>query len=109
VHLLVGLAILALLAIPLIVAIARSNELVVIDVEQGKTRVRRGRIPQRLLSEIADVLRRPKPGRAVVRIVAERGHPRVIAKGELRAPQLQQLRNVVGRFQLAEIRNAPKR
>jgi hypothetical protein len=109
VHLLVGLAILIVLAIPLAMAIARSNELVVIDVERGKTRVRRGRIPQRLLSEIADVLRRPKPARAVVRIVAERGQPRVLVTGGLRAAQLQQLRNVVGRFQLAEIRNAPKR
>jgi hypothetical protein len=88
VHLLVALAILVVLAIPLVVSIARSNELCVLDVEQGRTRVRRGRIPQRLLSELADVLRRPKPGRAVVRIVAERGRPRVLAAGDVGGTQL---------------------
>ncbi len=108
-NLLVALSILLVLAIPLAVAISRSNEVTVLDVEAGSIRVRRGRIPQRLLNELADVVRRPKVVRAVVRIVAEGGHPRVIASGDLGEAQLQQLRNVVGTFRLAEIRNAPRR
>ncbi len=106
---LVALAILAVLSIPLIVAIARSNEVVCLDVEKGKISVRRGRIPQRLVNDLADVTTRPQISRAVVRIVAEGGRPRVIVSGDVSETQRQQLRNVVGTYQLAQIRNAPRR
>jgi hypothetical protein len=98
-----------LLSIPLVIAIARANEVVYLDVIAGKINVRRGRIPQRLLSDLADVTERPKIARAVLRIVAEGGRPRLIASGEIGEAQLQQLRNVVGLYRLAEIRNAPRR
>jgi hypothetical protein len=105
----IALAILLVLAIPLIVAIARSNEVVCLDVQNGKISVRRGRIPQRLLNDLSDVTTRPKIGRAVVRIVAEGGRPRVLVAGDIGDTQLQQLRNVVGTYQLAQIKNAPRR
>jgi hypothetical protein len=106
---LVALAILVVLAIPLAVAILRANEVVCLDVANGKIAVRRGRIPQRLLSDLADVTTRPRIARAVVRILAENGRPRVVVSGDVGEDQLQQLRNVVGTYQLAQIRNAPRR
>ena len=109
-NLLVALAILAVLAIPLVVAIRRSNEVVCLDVERGKIRIRRGRLPQRVLSDLADVTTRPKIERAVLRIVAEDRRPRLLVEsGDVGETQTQQLRNVVGMYQLAELRNAPRR
>jgi hypothetical protein len=101
--------ILVVLAIPLAIAILRSNEVVVLDVDDGRIHVRRGRIPQRMVSDLADVTTRPKIARATLKIVAEDGRPRLIAQGEMSDAQLQQLRNVVGLYRLPEIRNAPKR
>lgn len=109
-NLLVALAILALLSIPLVVAIRRSNEVVCLDVQAGRIRVRRGRIPQRMVNDLSDVTERPRIEQAVLRIVAEDGRPRLIVEsGELGETQTQQLRNVVGTYRLAEIRNAPRR
>jgi hypothetical protein len=110
VTILVGLAILALLSVPFFIALSRANELACLEVVRGRVELRRGRIPQRLLGDIADVLGRPRVGRAVVRIVTEGGRPRVVvASGEIRGAQLQQLRNVVGSYQVAQIRAGGKR
>jgi hypothetical protein len=110
VSLFVALAILVVLSIPLVIAIARANEVVCLDVVAGKIEVRRGRIPQRMLNDLADVTRRPKIERAVLRIVSEAGRPRLIfTSGEVGETQQQQLRNVVGMYRLAEIKNAPRR
>lgn len=101
----IGLVILALLAAPLLVAITRSNELFVIDVEAGVPRAVRGRLPQRLLDDLADVVRRPRLTSARFKVVAEDRRARlVVVRGEIPPTQLQQLRNVVGTFPLAAIR-----
>jgi hypothetical protein len=101
----IGLAILVVLAIPLAISISRANELFCIEVDAGKPRFVRGRIPQRLLSEITDVVRRPRVERAKIRVVTEDGHPRVVLDaGNVSEGQMQQLRNVVGTFRVAEIR-----
>ncbi len=105
----VGLLILIVLAIPLALAILRSNEVVVLDVTDGRIEVRRGRIPQRMVGDLADVTMRPRLARATLKIVSEDGRPRLIVKGEIGDAQLQQLRNVVGLYRLAEIKNAPRR
>ncbi|MFO0564796.1 MAG: DUF3634 family protein [Polyangiaceae bacterium] len=97
--------VLVLLAVPLVVALLRSNELFCIDVERGKPRFVRGRMPQRLLDEIADVVRKPKLDAVRIVAVVENGSPRlVVRRGTVSDAQLQQLRNVLGRFRLAEIR-----
>lgn len=104
-NLLLGLCLLLLLAIPLAVAILRSNELFCVDVREGKPRFVRGRLPQRLLDDIADVVRRPPIVAARLRVVTEDGRPRlVLAAGRVPEGQLQQLRNVIGSFKVAEIR-----
>ena len=77
-NLFVGLAILAVLAIPLAVAIWRSNELFCLEVDGGRVRFVRGRIPQRLLDDLADVLRRPPVSHARLRAVSEDRRPRIV-------------------------------
>ena len=102
--LLFGLGLLCLLSIPLILSIYRSNELFVVEVRKGKVRFTRGRIPQRLLDDIADVVRRPRVVSGRIRVVKEGGRPRVQAEGQFDPDHLQRLRNVVGTYDLAQIR-----
>lgn len=101
--LLVSLAILALLSLPLVFSIRRSNELFVLQVRKGRTKFVRGRVPRRLLQDIGDVVRRPRVVSAEIRVVREGGAPRVRAKGQLTDAQVQRLRNVVGTYQIAQI------
>jgi len=105
VSLAVGLLILVVLAVPLGWAIYRSNELFCVDVVAGKARLVRGRVPQRLFDDVVEVVKTPRVDAARIRVVTEDGHPRVmVAKGNVSEGQLQQLRNVVGTFRIAEIR-----
>ena len=105
----VGLALLAVLAVPLAVAIWRSNELFCLDVHGGRVRFVRGRIPQRLLDDLSDVLRRPPVRDARLRAVSEDRRPRlVVSSGHVGEGQLQQLRNVLGTWELAKIRAGGK-
>jgi Protein of unknown function (DUF3634) len=103
-YLLVAILILAVLAVPFFVALARATELFLIDVSDGRAVHRRGRLPQRLLNDIVDVVRRPAIARCEIRVVAEAGRPRVVVRGKISDAQLQRLRNVVGKFQVAQIR-----
>jgi hypothetical protein len=104
VSLLFGLALLCLLSIPLVFSIYRSNELFVVEVRKGKVRFTRGRMPQRLLNEIADVVRRPRVVSGRIRVVKEGGMPKVQAEGQFEPDHLQRLRNVVGTYEVAQIR-----
>ena len=101
--LLAGLAILVVLSIPLVIAIRRSTELFCVRVEQGRPRFTRGRMPQRLLDEIADIVKRPRVDHGEIRVVIEGGSPRVLTAG-IGEGQTQQLRNVVGTYRVAQIR-----
>jgi Protein of unknown function (DUF3634) len=103
-NLLAGLLILVLLSIPLFMAIKRATELFRITVEQGQARHVRGRIPRPLLSDIEDIVARPRVTSAEIRVVTAQGRPEVHVSGKLTADQVQRLRNVVGKFQVAQIR-----
>jgi hypothetical protein len=103
--LLVALAFL-LLSIPLVLAIVRANELFFLRIRDGKVAVRRGRIPQRLVDDIADTVRGVE--RATLRGVVEDRRPRLYAEGELTAEQKQRLRNLIGTWTAAQIRSAPR-
>ena len=106
-----GLALLLLAAacVPLAVALRRSTELFVLEVDAGTARLRRGRLPQRLLNDINDVVGRPPVARAQVRVVVDDGQPRVMIRGSLPQAQVQQLRNVVGCYRTAQIRAGQRR
>ncbi len=101
--LVVSLLVLAVLAVPLVVSIARSTELFVLRVEDGTLHFVRGRMPPRLLEELRDVVRRSAIRSGTIKAVVEDGAPRVTATG-LGEGDLQAVRNVVGTFRLAQIR-----
>jgi hypothetical protein len=105
VTLLVALAFL-LLSAPLVIAIVRANELFYLRIRGGRVTVARGRIPQRLLDDIADVVRTVE--RAALRGTTEGGRPRLYAEGELAPEQKQRLRNLIGAWSTAQIRTAPR-
>jgi hypothetical protein len=86
-------------------SLRRATELFCVEVKDGAARHVRGRMPAALLSDIGDVVKRPKVRRAMLRVVTESGRPRLLATGELHSDQVQQLRNVVGRFDIVQIRS----
>ncbi|HKQ69840.1 MAG TPA: DUF3634 family protein [Polyangiaceae bacterium] len=98
---------LLVLAVPLILSIVRANELFFLRIRSGKVFVARGRIPQRLLDDMGDVV--ASVTRASLRGVVEGGRPRLYATGELDANQRQRLRNLIGAWSTAQIRTAPRR
>jgi len=73
-------------------------------VQAGKLEVASGRLPARVLAELRDVAQRNRIEAASLRIVREDGRPRLLVKGTLSPAAEQQLRNVIGRFKLAELR-----
>lgn len=99
---------LLLLTIPLVVALMRANELFCLKIQGGKVRVARGRIPPALLGDLTDILGAPRVMEGTLRGVVEDRAVRVYAEAELTDAQKQQIRNVVGRWPVAKIRNAPK-
>jgi hypothetical protein len=108
--LLFALLILALLALPLAIAIGRSTELFVLTVTRGDARLVRGRLPPRLFHDLCDVLSHPPAAAASIRVVTEGGRPRVVvSRGSLPAGQLQRLRNLVGSYQTQQIRTGKRR
>jgi hypothetical protein len=80
-----------------------------LQVDKGKVRVVRGGLAPRVLDDVRDIVRRPKVGWAVVRIVRAKDRARVEAKGELSHDQLQQLRNVIGTTPLAKLAGTRKK
>jgi hypothetical protein len=106
-ELLVGLGLLVLLCVPMAVSLSRANELFVVHVKGGAVTVRRGRLPQRLLDDIGDVVREVKS--ATVRCTSEGGKPRLRANGAVSPEVSQRLRNLVGTWTVAQMRAAPRR
>jgi hypothetical protein len=107
--LLVGLALLALLFLPLGLAIRQGTELFRFEIENRKARLLGGRLPPRLWHEIEDVARR-FDGSARFRVAVENRRARVVAlRGNVSDGDLQRLRNVIGRFEVPVIRRGTKR
>ena len=94
--------------IPLVLALVRANELFCLRARGERLRIVRGRIPQKLLADIGDILRRPPVNDAVIRVVVEDRAPRVYVEGDLSDAQRQQLRNTVSMWPVARIRSAPR-
>lgn len=94
------------LCMPLVLAILRANELFLLRVQGGRVGIRRGRIPQRLLDDIGEIVRAVE--HATLRCVIEGGRPRLYTEGELSPEHKQRLRNVIGTWSAAQIRQAPR-
>ncbi len=99
---------LLLLAIPLVVSLMRANELFLVRIRDGHVRVARGRIPQKLLNDFAEILRDPPMSEGSLRGVAEDRRVRIYPTGELTEGQKQRIRNVVATWPVARIRQAPR-
>lgn len=97
------------LTMPLVIGLMRINELFLVRVHHGNARLVRGRAPQRLFDDLADILARPVVGRATLRAVSEDRRPRLYAEGDLSVEQKQRLRNVIGTWTVQQIRTAPPR
>ena len=100
--------ILLVLAIPLVVALLRANELFLVRVRDGRVRVARGRIPQALLNDFAEIVRDPPMEEGSLRGVSEDRRVRIYPTGELTEGQKQRIRNVVATWPVAKIRQAPR-
>jgi hypothetical protein len=102
---------LLLVTAPLAIALLRANELFCLEVHKGEVRILRGRLPQRLLDDVVDVMRRAAPEHARIRGVVEGGSPAIRVDhdgGQVSDAVRQRLRNVLSGWPLAKIRNAPR-
>lgn len=102
------IALVALL-LALLGVLSRANELFAGRFERGGFRLERGRCPAALLHAIADVARLERLDGVTLSVRSSSGAPRVTASGNIDDGQLQQLRNVVGRFEVAQIRRGGRR
>lgn len=107
--LLIALLGLALLTLPLWWAIQRAPDLFVVEVDGGRCRLRRGRLPPRLLDEIGDIVRRNRVEQGKLRVTLEGGQPRVLTDAGFSPAAQQQLRNVVGLYRPAQLRTGSRR
>ena len=94
---------LAILALALF-GFSRASQLFVGRFERGRFRLERGRCPPRLFEELSDIARLERLDSVTLTVRSEGGLPSVAAQGAISDGQLQQLRNVVGRFEVAQIR-----
>ena len=110
-HVSPGFMLIALLVLLLAVlgVLSRANELFAGRFARGGFRLERGRCPTALLHAIADVARLERLDGVTLSVRSASGAPRVTASGNIDDGQLQQLRNVVGRFEVAQIRRGAKR
>ncbi len=105
---------LLLLAVVLLVlawvwGLRRAGRLFRLRIREGRVSSTSGRIPPRLLSEIADIVERAGVSRANITGVVRDGHPVLLFDGEMEPGAQQQMRNVVGQFTAGQIRGGAKR
>jgi hypothetical protein len=99
------------LLVVVVVLIWRSRlhlRLFVIEVHEGAVARLRGRIPRPLLSDIADVVARARARRLRIICRIEDGHVRVEVIGDHHPEFVQTLRNLVGGYPLARLKQAPR-
>jgi hypothetical protein len=99
---------LLLVCMPLVLSLLRANELFYLRLGPGKIRIARGRIPQRLLDDIGDVLRDPPVTAGTLRGVSEDARVRLYPEADLTDGQRQRLRNVIAAWTVTQVRNAPR-
>jgi hypothetical protein len=99
-----GLAFIVLLAVVAWFVLRRANQLCVFVVDDGECRLASGRAPPPLLGQIDDIVKRARVDRATVRIVVESGLPRLLADERVPEGAVQQMRNCVGQYQVAQFR-----
>jgi hypothetical protein len=81
----------------------------VAEVKDGKMEITRGALSPRVVSDMRDIVSRPRIKSATVRILRAKDHARVEVAGNVPEQQLQRLRNVVGTLPLAQLVKATRR
>lgn len=79
------------------------------EVKDGKMEITRGGLSPRVVSDLRDIVSRPRIKSATVRIVRAKDHARVEVTGDVPEQQVQRLRNVVGTLPLAQLVKATRR
>ncbi|HMJ12581.1 MAG TPA: DUF3634 family protein [Polyangiaceae bacterium] len=102
--LLMALLLVAVLLAPIALWLRRATEFFAVGVSQGRVEHVRGRVPKRLIDDFTDVLTRARVQTAELRVVSEDGRPALRVKGAVSSDAQQQLRNVLGKYGLAELR-----
>lgn len=98
------LAIVVTVIAALVISADRRRTIAIVVLERQTANVTRGRLPPRVLAEIRDVAERNRLTRGKVSIRRESGEVRLDLHGIDDPRVQQQLRNVIGRFRLAELR-----
>jgi hypothetical protein len=97
------LCIVAAIAVVAALVFRRANELFALTMRDGKLAVARGRLPPALFGAIAEIVER-EPLRGEIRVFSESGLPRLALSGASQPALEQAARNVLGRYQVAQIR-----
>ncbi|HEY5958199.1 MAG TPA: DUF3634 family protein [Polyangiaceae bacterium] len=82
--------------------------LFVIEVEAGAITALRGRIPRRLLTDISDVVRHERCQRLRIACRVDDGYARLEVIGDTHPGLEQALRNLVGEYPLARLKQSPR-
>jgi len=75
----------------------------VLDVANGRVDVAKGSISPRVLSDVQEIVKKPKVKSATIRLVRARDFATVDANGTFAPEQLQQLRNLIGNIPVAKL------
>jgi hypothetical protein len=75
----------------------------VLQVVNGRVELTQGALSPRVLSDVMDIVKRPKVKSATIRLVRARDFAKLDARGTLSEDQLQQLRNLVGNVPVAKL------
>jgi len=86
-------------------ALRRERELFALSTEHGKLTVLRGRLPQALFSALSEIVAREHLDRVELRVISESGAPRLRVRGTAGAGLEQAARNVLGKYNVAQIRH----
>lgn len=105
----IALLVAALALAALYVAARRATTVADIAIERGAVRVLRGGIAPSVLSDLADVAKRPRIEAARVHIARSSGRAEVTIRGDVDEKQAQRIRNVIGSVPLARLVNAPRK
>jgi len=85
-------------------ALRRANELFALSARAGKLALVRGRLSPALFAEFADIAARERLDGVEIRVLSESGSPRLTWRGAPTPAAEQALRNVLGRYPVAQIR-----
>jgi hypothetical protein len=81
----------------------RAITICVLEVRDGDVVVSEGALGPRVLSDVRDIVKKPKVGSATIRLLRARDHAKLDARGAFAPEQLQQLRNIVGNVPIAKL------